>query len=229
MGAKLRDFDVLKCVEGNLLMVSINEFIEQQIDNYDQAKDLYKNLALFRDRFLEITYISTLFHDSLLDKENFIDHKHNLKSSQEHVGLLLLPETLYSDFSFVDNVDETEFPMDAILYSWSNVNRHDKLLSEYDQEDHHVNEDDRYLYILPIFGNATTVGSNRFEMTNIDDQFLTPYDHQDGRTWYGKIHDYVMAFIIAKNQPHNEFFINSVNLKDHSSNSILVQEDIFSY
>lgn len=229
MGGKLKEFDVLKCVESNLLTIGINEFVEQQIENYEEAKDLYKSLALFRERYLEITYISTPFHDYLLDKANFVNLKRNLKGSKEHVGLLLLPETLYSDFSFVQNVNATEFPINAILYSWSNVNRHDQLLSEYDQEDHHLNEDDRYLYILPVFGSATSAGSNRFEMTNIDDQFLTPYDHQDGRTWYGKIHDYVMAFIIAKDQPHNEFFINSVNLQDNSSNSILVQEDIFSY
>jgi hypothetical protein len=202
MNINVKDFPVLGCVQSNILTHEIIEFINRQVPDSAEQKELAESAAFFNGRSLRINYISQTFHKHLLNTSKFIKAKKFLKNSPTGAGLLLLPEVLYPDFTNVpDHVDvnSEDYPIDSILYSWLSINDHDKLAGDFDEEDPWEKEEDRQLFILPIYHDGTTQATKHFEMTSNDDIYGWEYSDSEGRAWYGKIHDYVMSFILCYN------------------------------
>lgn len=224
-------FPILGIIDKNILSDRIQEFLDRQISGEKEQKDIKESFPYFVNKSLQINYISKSIHEKLLDTSNFIKAKELLKGSPETTGLLLLPETVYPDFTNVPEyvqVDNKDYPINAILYSWLNMDNHDKISNEFtlndlknrislgekpphgadwdslikrlenDQEEW-GNTEDRELLILPIFENGTTQATKHFELVNNDEIYGWDYDESEGRAWYGKIHDYVMSFILFYN------------------------------
>lgn len=200
-------FPILKCVEKNVLNDKIFEFIEKQVLDFEEEKEIVKNTKFFIRENLQINYICNSIHEKLNDTSNFIKAKHLLKNSPTMTGLLLLPKTLYPDFSNVPNyidIENDEFPINAILFSWLSMDEHDKITGDFDENDSWNNKTDRNLLILPIFNDSTTQATRQYEMINNDDVYGWKYSESEGRAWYGKIHDYVMSFILFYNYTDSE-------------------------
>lgn len=200
-------FPILGCVRNNILTDKIKEFVDKQVSDKKEQKEILDSAEIFKNKKLQINYISNSIHQKLLDTSNFIKAKSLLKKSPPTFGLLLLPETVYPNFTNVPEyveVDSNEYPINAILYSWLSINEHDKITGDYDPEDPWDNEDDRQLLILPIYDDGTTQGTRQFEMVNNDEIYGWEYSDNECRAWYGKIHDYVMSFILFYNYTETE-------------------------
>lgn len=203
-----KKFPLLGCLTDNILTDKFQNFIDTQTTDELAQRDILKSVEFFKEKKLQINYISKTIHDKLIDTNNFIKAKSLLKNSPTTVGLILLPTTIYPDFSNVPihiEIDSDDYPINAILYSWCSVNEHDKITGNYDEEDP-WNEEDRELLILPIFNNGTTQGAHFLEMLNSHEIYGWDYNEQ-GRAWYGKIHDYVMSFILFYNYTETETHI----------------------
>lgn len=204
-----KKFPILGCLINNILNDKFQNFIDTQTTDESAQRDILKSVEFFKDKNLQINYISKTIHDKLIDTNNFIKAKSLLKNSPSTVGLILLPKTIYPDFSNVPkyiDIDNNDYPINAILYSWRSVNEHDKITGNYDAEDP-WDDEDRELLILPIFDNGTTQGTNFYEMRNPHEIYGSVYSEQEGRAWYGKIHDYVMSFILFYNYTETETHI----------------------
>lgn len=120
-----------------------------------------------------------------------------------------------------------DYPIDAILYSWLSANNHDRLSNKIKlenlqqrikagekqpagadweglmkslQEDEGEWEDeDRTLLIIPIHKDRITQGTDQYHMKGYENEYGWEYSEKEGRAWYGKIHDYVMSFILFYN------------------------------
>lgn len=203
-------FPILGCVENNILTPKIKEFVDRQVTDKSEQADILKSVNFFKDKKLQINYISNTIHEKLIDTSNFLKAKSLLKNSPKTVGLILLPTTIYPDFTNVPeyvDVNSEDYPINAILYSWLSMNEHDKLANSFDEEDPWENDEDRELLILPIFNDGTTQGTKFYEMTNPDEIYGWEYSESEGRAWYGKIHDYVMSFILFYNYTETETHI----------------------
>ena len=200
-------FPILSCMQSNLLNDNIIDFVKRQVHDEKAVKEIMSSAAIFKDRNLTVTYITQPLHQLFLDTSNFISLKSHLKNTPTGAGLLLLPETLFPDFRNVPDFAEADcddYPIDAILFSWLNMNDHDKLSGSYDPEMAWENDADRQLYILPIYQDGTTQATGHFEMSNNDEIYGWEYSTSEGRGWYGKIHDYVMSFILSINLSNND-------------------------
>lgn len=227
-------FPILSCVNNNKLSEKIQEFLDRQIPEKEEQKDVISSFPFFIDKKLQINYLSKVIHQKLLDTSNFIKAKEMLKGSPTTVGLLLLPETIYPDFTNVPeyiNIDSEDYPINAILYSWLSMDEHDKISNEYQLKDLRKridageeppkgadwdglieqlendedwgNDKDRELLILPIFDDGTTQASSS-GIVNNDEIYGWEYSDQEMRSFYGKIHDYVMSFILFYNYTETE-------------------------
>lgn len=127
---------------------------------------------------------------------------------------------------YVD-VDPKDYPINAILYSWLSSNNHDKISNKSKLEDlqrrikagetpppgadwdsymrdlqddeDSWDEESRTLIIIPIHSDRITQATNQYELTSNDEIYGWEYSEREGRAWYGKIHDYVMSFILFYN------------------------------
>lgn len=204
-----KKFPILGCLTNNILTDKFQNFIDTQTTDELAQRDILKSVEFFKEKKLQINYISKTIHDKLIDNNNFIKAKSLLKNSPTSVGLILLPTTIYPDFSNVPkyiDIDNNDYPINAILYSWRSVNEHDKITGDYEAEDP-WDDKDRMLLILPIFDDGTTQGTKFNEMINSNETYGWDYSLQEDRAWYGKIHDYVMSFILFYNYTETETHI----------------------
>ena len=201
-----REYPVLRCLVENQLTDEIKEFVFRQTSERKEQDDILSSLKFFEGRKLKISYISDSVHNMLTDSLNYVHLKHLLKNSPETTGLLLLPRVLLPDFTNVPDyvkIDNRDFPLNAIMYSWISLNAHDRINENYDEEEP-WDEEERMLLILPIFGDGTTQATRQFEMTNNDDLYRWEYSESEGRAWYGNVLDYVMSFILFYNYEENK-------------------------
>jgi hypothetical protein len=227
-------FPILSCIENNVLSEKIQEFLDRQIPEKEEQKDIISSFPFLVNRSLQINYISKGIHEKLIETSNFIKAKELLKGSPTTTGLLLLPETIYPDFTNVPeyvDADSEDYPINAILYSWLTMDEHDKISNEWtlndlknrikagekppqgadwdglieqlENEEEWGNNEDRELLILPIYNEGTTQASSR-GIVNDDSMYGWEYSDQEDRCWYGKIHDYVMSFILFYNFTETE-------------------------
>lgn len=202
-------FPILGSLENNILTNKFQDFIDIQTTERDAQLDILKSVKFFKEKKLQINYISKTIHEKLIDTNNFVKAKNLLKNSPTTAGLILLPTTIYPDFTNVPEyveVDSNDYPINAILYSWNSINEHDKITGDFDEEDP-WDENDRELLILPIFDNGTTQGTKSYEMKSSNNSYGQEYSEQEGRAWYGKIHDYIMSFILFYNFTETETHI----------------------
>ncbi len=150
---------------------------------------------------------------------------------------------------YVD-IDSNDYPINAILFSWLSYNNHDKIsnksqlenlerriksrekppqgadwnslmktLKENDIWDKETNKN-RSLLIIPVSFDRITQATNQYELTSNNEIYGWEYSESEGRAWYGKIHDYVMSFLIYKtelesdkiNQNGNSIKIFKINI-----------------
>lgn len=227
-------FPILSCITNNVLSNKLQEFLDRQIPEKEEQEDILSSFPFFVNKNIQINYISKSIHEKLIDTSNFKKAKQLLKGSPTKTGLLLLPETIYPDFTNVPeyvDADSDDFPINAILYSWLTMDEHDKISNEYtlknlknrikagekppqgadwnglieqlENEEEWRNDEDRELLILPLYDEGTTQASSR-GIVNNDEIYAWEYSDQEDRCWYGKIHDYVMSFILFYNYTETE-------------------------
>lgn len=128
------------------------------------------------------------------------------------------------------------YPINAVLYSWLSHHNHDIISNKSDLENFERrnalgeqspvgadwnffkkylesensiwDEDDnnRSLIIIPIHNNRITQATSQPYLTSSSEIYGLEYN-EDGREWYGKIHDYVMSFILFYNYTESETHI----------------------
>tara|TARA_R110002126_G_scaffold193388_4_gene341745 strand:- start:527 stop:1474 length:948 start_codon:yes stop_codon:yes gene_type:complete len=221
-----------------LAFIDKNKLTEKGFKSMEDAEEIEESFEFFRDKILQINYISSTIHDKLSDTTNFVKAKSLLPNSKETSGLILLPETIYPDFSKVQEYgepNEKEYPINAILYSWLSANNHDKisnksqledlqkrinsgekepaganwksLMESLQNEDEEWDEEQRTLLIIPIYNNRITSATDDFYLISEDEMYGEDYAEQQGEDWYGKIHDYVMSFLLFYNFTETEIQI----------------------
>lgn len=191
-------YPILGYLDNNLLLDNIKDFIDFQTDIEKERIDIAESLKFFEKRSIQITALTSPVHDELVDSLNFVHLKSSLKYSLERTGLLLLPEVVLPDFTFLPDyikISPFDYPIDGILYRWMDGIEYDKMSGIYDEEDPLSSEGDRELVILPIFQTGTTQASSFSQMHNHDDMYRWTYN-EDGREWYGNVLDYVMSFLL---------------------------------
>jgi hypothetical protein len=199
-------FPILDCVKNNILTGKISEFVDRQVSDKNVQKEILDSAKYFRNKKLQINYITKPIHEIFLDTSKFIKAKELLKNSPPTVGLLLLPSTIFPDFTYVPDyveVNREDYPINAILYSWQNINEHDKISGDFDPEDP-WDENNRELLILPIYNDGTTQATKQFYMFGEDELYGVKLSEDETRFWYGNIHDYVMSFILFYNYTEPE-------------------------
>ena len=130
-------FPILDSIENNVLTNNIFNVLYNSGYTNDGIADIKKSFPVFLNTPLKIDYISQELHDLLLKTSNFFKARVMLQNSDELTGLLLLPDTIYSDFSNVPDyvdVDTTDYPINTILYAWSSFDNLDKRLGIFDEE-----------------------------------------------------------------------------------------------
>ncbi|MGV8134974.1 MAG: hypothetical protein AB2L20_07150 [Mangrovibacterium sp.] len=194
-------FPILGCVKNNILTEKISEFVDRQVSDKNVKKEILDSVKYFKNKKLQVNYITNPIHEIFLDTSKFIKAKELLKNSPPTVGLLLLPSTVFPDFTYVPDyvkVDREDYPINAILYSWQNINEHDKISGDSDPEDP-WDENNRELLILPIYNAGTTQATKQLYMFSEDELYGVKPSEDETRFWYGNIHDYVMSFILFYN------------------------------
>lgn len=230
-------FPILGCIEKNILSEKIQTLVDNQTLDKSEQEDMLSSFPFFVNKKIQINYISKSIHEKLIDTSNFIKAKRLLKGSPTTVGLLLLPSTIYPDFTNVPDYVEAEakdYPINAILYSWLSMDEHDKISNEFtikdlkrkisegqtppagadwngllkqlenEEQEEWGNDEDRELLIIPIFNDGTTQATDKFNLGSNDEIYGWDYSEQEGRNWYGNIHDYVMSFILFYNYTETE-------------------------
>jgi hypothetical protein len=160
---------------------------------------IQKSFVFFQEKLVNVNFISEAAHRKLLATNSFIQTKSLLRNSVERTGLLLLPETIYPDFMNVPSYAgavAADYPINAILYSWLSMDRHDQLTGTFNPDDPWRNQEERTLLIIPICDDRITQATDQFHMVSNDEIYGWEYSESEGRAWYGKIHDYVMSYLI---------------------------------
>lgn len=233
-----KKFPILGCLKNNKITEKIYEMLANS-DYEDKAEnDIKMSIEFFKDKNLQINYISSTIHEKLSDTNNFLKAKSLLSKSPEITGLLLLPETIYPDFKNVPDyveIDQKDYPINAILYSWLSSKNHDiisdktnledlrrriklgekqpqganwkSLMESLESEEKDGNDNDRTLIIIPIHIDRITQATKQYELISVDEIYGTEYSDREGRAWYGKIHDYVMSFLLFYNYTESETHI----------------------
>lgn len=139
----------------------------------------------------------------------------------------VLPD--FSNVPEYAQADPKDYPIDGILYSWLSANNHDKISNKIqleslrqrikagekpppgadwdglmkslqeETEEEEWNEEDRTLLIIPIHNDRITQATDQYHMKGYETEYGWDYSEKEGRDWYGKIHDYVMSFILFYN------------------------------
>jgi|GEM_PF-3575851 len=231
-------FPILGCLKNNKITEKVFEMLDNSDYNEKANADIRMSFDFFKDKNLQINYISTTIHEKLSDTNNFIKAKSLLPKSPELTGLLLLPETIYPDFSNVPeyvDVDQNDYPINAILYSWLSSKNHEiisdksnledlrkriksgekqpqgadweNLMKSLESEEKDGTDDNRNLIIIPIHIDKITQATKQYELFSHDEIYGWEYSDQEGRAWYGKIHDYVMSFLLFYNYTEAETHI----------------------
>lgn len=221
-----RRFPILGSVINNRLTEDVFEILENSGFDDKAISEIKQSFDFFFGQELQINYISKTIHEKLSDISNFIKAKSLLLNSPETTGLLLLPETILPDFSKVPDyakADPNEYPINAILFSWLSANNHDKisnkgqlerlqermrsgekppaganwdnLIRDLQETEEEWDESQRTLLIIPIDKDRITQATKQLHLTSEEELFGWEYDTDD-REWYGKIHDYVMSFLL---------------------------------
>lgn len=225
-----KKFPILGCIENNKLTNKISDMLDNSGYDDKGVLDIKPSFDFFFSKLLQINYISSTIHEKIADSNNFIKAKSILPNSPETTGLLLLPETIFPDFSNVPDYAKAEpkdYPINAILYSWLSANNHDKisnksqlenlqqrikagetpppgadwdsLMKSLQENEDEWDEESRTLIIIPIDSNRITQGTSQYHLISNDEIYGWDYSDQEGRAWYGKIHDYVMSFLLFYN------------------------------
>lgn len=92
-------FPILDSIENNVLTSNIFTVLYNSGYSDVGIADIEENFPVFLNIPLKIDYISKELHERLLNVSNFFKAKVMLQNSDELTGLLLLPGTIYSDFS----------------------------------------------------------------------------------------------------------------------------------
>lgn len=123
--------------------------------------------------------------------------------------------------------DPRDYPIDAVFYSWLSANTHDRisnkiqlenlqqrikagekpppgadwsgLMKSLQEEEDEWDANGRTLIIIPIHKDRITQATEQYHMKGYDTEYGWDYSEKEGRDWYGKIHDYVMSFILFYN------------------------------
>ena len=205
-------FPILEYIVNNKLTNNVFQMFYNSGFDEIEVMDIKTSFDFFANSHLQINYITTAIHDKLIDTSNFINAKILLKNSEEITGLLLLPKIIHPDFKNVPDyidVNANDYPIDAILYSWRSVDNHAKISGDFNEEDPWGNEKERTLLIIPFCDDRITQAANQYELTSNDEIYGWEYSAQEGRSWYGKIHDYVMSFLLLYNFTYSEMNINN--------------------
>lgn len=191
------DFPILECIENNYLTDKIYSFLGSSGYEVDGITDIMKSLRAFFYGNIKIDCVSTVIHEQLLETPNFLKAKVMLQDSDEATGLLLLHDTIYSDLSNVPeyvDVNTEDYPISAIFYTWTSFDNLQKRLGTFEEE--WGDDKGREILIIPIHNNKITQATSQYHMICNDELYGTEYSEKEGRCWYGKIHDYVMSFLI---------------------------------
>jgi hypothetical protein len=194
-------FPILACLDHNILNDSLQYVLENSGYEERSWKSIQESFAFFMKKTIEIDYLSIGLHQKLLAPAFFEQHKSLLDNSRESTGLLLLPETIYSDFSQVPDyvqVDEADYPINAILYSWLPIDDHDRLTGNFDEDEPWHKPQERSLLILPICDDRITQATDQRHLISYSEEYGMACREGSGREWYGKIHDYVMSYLISE-------------------------------
>ncbi len=199
-------FPVLNYLEYNKLIKVPDDILDNS--GYDHKIKLFirRSFDFFLNQEIKINHISQKIHEELQRTPNFIAEKKTLKEIGESTGLLLLPETIYPDFTHVPcfaRLNSQNYPINAIFYSWLTFDNHDRISGTYTEEDARNNDQHKDLLIIPLYKNRITQATDTYFMINNDDLYGDKYN-TNHRQWYGKIHDYVMSFLLLDNTIKNE-------------------------
>lgn len=190
-------FPILDCIENNHLTDKIYSLLGGSGYEDDGIANIIRSLPAFFNENLIIDCISKEVHEQLLETSSFLKAKVMLQDSDELTGLLLLPDTIYADFSNVPDyvdVNTEDHPINVIFYTWTSFDNLQKRLGTFEEE--RGDDKGRDILIIPIHNNKITQATSQYHMICNDELYGTEYSEQEGRCWYGKIHDYVMSFII---------------------------------
>jgi hypothetical protein len=218
-----------------LAKIENNKLTKEGIEKLEIDRELKNHFGFFQDKTLQINYISSTIHEKLSEKSNFIKAKSLLANSKEATGLILLPNTIYPDFSQVQeygNPNEKDYPIDAIFYSWLSANNHDRIsdiikirdlqkridngekepkgadwrsiIESTKNEEYDWDEERRTLFILPMNKERISTANDDFALISEDEMYGENYTEQAGEDYYGKIHDYVMSFLLFYNFTETE-------------------------
>lgn len=194
-------FPILACFDHNVLNDSLQFILENSGYEEKSWAAIKESFIFFKDKTLEITYISEAVHQKLFQTRDFEPAKSLLNNSPENTGLLLLPETIHPDFSQVPDyvdADAAHYPINAILYSWLAMDDHDLLNGSFDADEPWHRPEDRALLILPVCDERITQATDQRHLVSYNEEYGMPCREGDGREWYGKIHDYVMSYLILE-------------------------------
>lgn len=192
-------FPILACMSDNIMTDAIQVMLEDSGFDDKGVASIQKSFVFFQEKTVNVNFVSPAAHRKLLETNNFIQAKSLLKNSVERTGLLLLPETIYPDFTNVPSyadADAGDCPINAILYSWLSMDRHDQLAGMFNSDEPWRNPEERILLIIPICDDRITQATDQFHMVSNDEIYGWNYSENEGRAWYGKIHDYVMSYFI---------------------------------
>lgn len=198
------NFPILDCFKNNILTNQIHEMLHSSGYDKEGIASISESFKFFIGLKHKIDFIPIDIHEKCLDTKRFVSQKSKLLKSEQTVGLLLLPETILSDFSNVPDyvdVEIEDYPINAILFSWLSFDNHDKINGTFDT---HGSNYGRELLILPIDKHRITQATNQYELTSNNEIYGWEYSESEGRAWYGKIHDYVMSFLIYKTELESE-------------------------
>lgn len=194
-------FPILACFDHNTLNDSLQYVLENSGYEEKGCNSIQESFIFFMEKTMEIDYLSINLHKKLFETTYFEPYKSLLDNSPESTGLLLLPETIFPDFSQVPDyvdVNEADYPINAIIYSWLSIDNHDKLIGNFDEEEPWHKPQERALLILPVCKDRITQATDQRHLVGYSEEYGMPCREGSGREWYGKIHDYVMSNLISE-------------------------------
>ncbi len=200
----IKDYPILKYIDNNELTSGIYHMLDHSGYSEEGITDIEKSFKFFAGKEININHISLEVLDALEITSNFIRDRTLLEGSKERAGLLLLPKTIFPNFDNVPEyaeADPADYPINAILYSWLSFNNHEAIDGTFDPEDVHRGEEGRSLVIIPICDDRITQATDEYHMTSNDEIYGWPYSENEGRHWYGQIHDMVMSLILVNSYP----------------------------
>ncbi len=200
-------FPVSSYLENNKLIKIPDNILDNSGYAHKVKLLIRRSFDFFLDQEIRINYISPVIHEKLTHTSNLITLKRILKETNESTGLLILPETIYPDFThvkdFTKKVNNLDYPINAIFYSWLTFDNHDKICGTYSDEEAKNDTKNKDLLIIPLHNQRITQATDTYFLINNDDLYGEKYN-ANHRQWYGKILDYVMSFLILDNITNNE-------------------------